>query len=440
MTAPLASDVPMKVGVLGLWHLGSVTAACLAAAGITTVAVDADPQVVAGLNRGEPPLFEPQLAELVREGMEKGTLVFTSELAALAAVDIVWVCYDTPVDEGDRADVARVVGQIEAIFPHLRDRAVVLVSAQLPVGTVAALERAFERGAGRRTVDFACSPENLRLGRAIRAFRDPGRIVIGVRNDRARRALSPLLARLCDTLIWTKVESAEMTKHALNAFLASAITLTNELAVICEQVGADAAELEGALRSDPRIGAEAYVRAGPAFGGGTLARDVRYLLGLAETRGLNVPLIASVIASNDAHRAWMLDTLHARLGLLRSRKLAVLGLAYKPGTDAIRRSPAVELVRQLIAESAQVSAFDPMVQAPPSDIAAQLTLAPTAPGAMRGAAAVVIATEWPQFRTLTAEDFVTNMDGNLVVDPGRFLAPTLAHDPRLKVVSIGSAS
>ncbi|HXW28325.1 MAG TPA: nucleotide sugar dehydrogenase [Xanthobacteraceae bacterium] len=430
----------MKVGVLGLWHLGSVTAACLAAADIATVAVDADPQVVAGLNRGEPPLFEPQLAELVREGMERGTLVFSSELAALAAVDIVWVCHDAPVDEEDRADVARVVGQIEAVFPHLRDGAVVLVSAQLPVGTVAALECAFARCAGRRTVDFACSPENLRLGRAIHAFRNPGRIVIGVRNDRARRTLTPLLARLCDTLIWTKVESAEMAKHALNAFLASAITLTNEIAVICEQVGADAAEVETALRSDPRIGAQAYVRAGPAFGGGTLARDLRYLLGLAQTRALNVPLIASVIASNDAHRAWMLDTLHARLGSLRSRKLAVLGLAYKPGTDAIRRSPAVELVRQLIAESAQVSAFDPMVRVSPSDIAAQLTLARSAPDAMTGAAAVVIGTEWPQFRTLTAEDFVTHMDGNLVIDPGRFLAPALAHDPRLKVVSIGSAS
>jgi UDPglucose 6-dehydrogenase len=430
----------MKVGVLGLWHLGSVTAACLAAAGIATVAVDADPQVVAALNRGEPPLFEPQLAELVREGVEKGTLAFTNELSALAAVDIVWVCHDTPVDEDDRADVAHVVGQIEAIFPHLRDRAVVLVSAQLPVGTVAALERAFAFCAGPRTVDFACSPENLRLGRAIAAFRNPGRIVIGVRNDRTRQVLSPLLARLCDTLIWTSVESAEMAKHALNTFLASAITLTNELAVICEHVGADATEVEAALRSDPRIGENAYVKPGPAFGGGTLARDIRYLLGLAGARGLKVPLIASVLPGNDAHRTWMLDTLRARLGSLRARKLAVLGLAYKPGTGAIRRSPAVELVRQLIAENAQVSAFDPMVQASPSDIAAQLTLAPTAPGAMMGAAAVVIATEWPQFRTLTAEDFVTSMDGNLIVDPGRFLASALAHDPRLKLVSIGSAS
>ena len=430
----------MKVGVLGLWHLGPVTAACLATAGITTVAIDADPQVVADLNRGAPPLFEPQLAELVREGMERGTLTFTSELAALATVDIIWVCHDAPVDDEDRADVAGVIGQIERIFPHLHDRAVVVLSAQLPVGTVAALERAFARCAGRRTVDFACSPENLRLGRAICAFRNPGRIVIGVRNDRARRALNPLFARLCDTLIWTTVESAEMVKHALNAFLASAISLTNELAVICERVGADAAEVEAALRSDPRIGTEAYVKAGPAFGGGTLARDIRYLLGLAEGCGLNVPVIAGVIASNDAHRAWMFDALHTRLGSLRSRKLAILGLAYKPGTDAIRRSAAVELARKLIAASAQVSAFDPLVQAAPPDIAAQLTLAPSASDAMMGAAAVVIATQWPQFRTLTAEDFLTHMDGNLIVDPGRFLAPTLAQDPRLEVVSIGFAS
>jgi UDPglucose 6-dehydrogenase len=430
----------MKVGVLGLWHLGSVTAACLAAADVLTTAVDTDPQVVARLKAGELPVFEPQLADLIRDGLERGTLAFSSELPGLSAFDVVWVCHDAALDDDDRADVTGVTAQVEAAFPYLRDGAVVLVSAQLPVGTVAALERTFALRVPGRVVDFACSPENLRLGSAVAAFRRPGRIVVGVRSERARRALAPLLGLLCDTLIWTSVESAEMAKHALNAFLANTIALTNELAVMCEKVGADAREVEAALRSDPRIGANAYVRPGPAFGGGTLARDLRYLLGLAEAHGMQVPLISSVIASNDRHRRWMLDTLHQRLGSLRARKLTLLGLAYKPGTSAIRRSPAVELARQLIGENALVSVFDPMVRALPAEIGSRLTFAPDAPAALRGATAVVIATEWPQFRALSAEDFASRMAGNLILDPGRFLAPILAHDPRLKVVSIGAAS
>jgi len=195
----------MKVAVLGLWHLGTVTAACLAGDGVVTMGIDDAAQIITKLGNGEPPLYEPGLAELVQEGLASGLLSFDTDAALLADADIVWVCHDTPVDDDDRADVESVVRRVEATFVHLKDGAVILVSAQLPVGTVARLETSFEAHANGRRVDFACSPENLRLGRALDIFRNPGRIVVGVRCERARDRLSPLLSRFCQNLIWMSI-------------------------------------------------------------------------------------------------------------------------------------------------------------------------------------------------------------------------------------------
>jgi UDPglucose 6-dehydrogenase len=351
--------------------------------------------------------------------------------------DIVWICHDTPVDDDDRADVAAVFRRVEAIFPHLKNGAVVLVSAQLPVGTVARLEKSFAAQANGRRVDFACSPENLRLGRALEIFRNPGRIVIGIRHERGRDKLSPLLSRFCQNLIWMSVESAEMVKHSLNAFLALSITFTNELATIAEQVGANVSDIEKALRSDPRIGPNAYVKAGPAFAGGTLARDVQFLSAIAEHEKLRTPLIGNIVASNRAHGQWSINQLRRRLGSLKGKTIAVLGLSYKPGTDAIRRSPSIELLRELLADGATIRVYDPAVRKLPDEFRSGVTIASDAKGAIAGAAAVVVATEWPQFRELDAEDFTGGMDGHVVLDPGAFLSPTIPKDPALTVLSIG---
>jgi UDPglucose 6-dehydrogenase len=315
----------------------------------------------------------------------------------------------------------------------------VLVSAQLPVGTVARLERSFAAVANGRHVDFACSPENLRLGRAIGVFLDPGRIIIGVRNDSAREKLAPLLTKFCQNLMWMNVESAEMVKHALNGYLALSITFTNELAVIAERIGANAADIERALRSDPRIGPNAYVKAGPAFAGGTLARDVQFLSAIAEQQRLKAPLIDSIIASNRAHGQWSLDQLRRKLAPLRGKAIAVLGLSYKPGTDAIRRSSSIELVRELLDEGAIVTAFDPAVRTLPRELDTAITLAKDARDALRNADAVVVATEWPEFRELSADDFAQGMAGRLILDPAAFLTSIRNH-PDLTVLSIGCAT
>jgi UDPglucose 6-dehydrogenase len=427
----------MKIAVLGLWHLGTVTATCVADAGVVTVGVDDDAKVVAKLASGEPPLYEPGLAELVQQQVSSGRLSFTTDTAAIADADIVWVCHDTPVDDDDRADVEAVVGRVEAIFPYLKDGAVVLVSAQLPVGTVARLEKSFAAQARGRQVDFACSPENLRLGRALDIFRNPGRIVIGVRNERTREKLTSLLSKFCQNLIWMSIESAEMVKHALNAFLALSITFTNELATIAERVGANAADIEKALRSDPRIGPNAYVKAGPAFAGGTLARDVQFLSDIAGRETLQTPLIDNIIASNRAHGRWSINQLRRRLGPLAGKTIAVLGLSYKADTDAIRRSPSIELLRELLADGAAVKVYDPAVRKLPNEFDAGVTVADNAKSAIAGSVAVVVATEWPEFRELLAKDFASATKGRLVLDPGAFLSPDISRDSALTVVSIG---
>ncbi len=430
----------MKVAVLGLWHLGTVTAACTAAAGVPTVGVDDDAGRIADLSRGEPPLFEPGLAELVRAGLDTKYLHFTTDTKAVSDADVVWVCYDTPVDDEDRADVAFVTRRVEGVFSNLKDGAVVLVSAQLPVGSIRALEQAFVTRKTGRSVAFACSPENLRLGQAIQVFQNPGRIVVGVRDERTRTVLEPLLRRFCDSLIWISVESAEMVKHALNAFLAVSITFTNEIATICERVGADASEVEAALRSDPRIGPRAYVKAGSSFAGGTLARDVNFLGSLAREHQLPVPVIDSVLASNRAHGQWALAQLRRWLQPLAGHTVAVLGLAYKAGTSTVRRSTSIELIRALVKEAAEVRAFDPKVTALPSDLAASVTLAADAKSAAHGAHALVVATEWPEFRNLSPDDIAGVMAGHIVLDAGRYLAPAFAANGRLKLISVGRVS
>lgn len=430
----------MRICVFGLWHLGCVTAACVAEAGHDVVAIDTDPLVIENLRNGVPPLFEPGLADLMQREVGAGRLRYSICLQDVAECEVLWVCHDTPVDDDDRADVAYVIKEVQTSFPYLRDGTVVLISAQLPVGTIAAIEEAFAEHADGREVTFACSPENLRLGKALEIFREPGRIIVGVRDGHARRVLEPLLGGICERLIWMSVESAEMVKHALNAFLAVCVTFTNEVAAICEKVGADASDVEKGLRSDPRVGQSAYVRPGPAFAGGTLARDIQFLSGIADHTQARAPLIDAVLPSNQAHRRWPFNQLISRLSPLARRRIAVLGLSYKPGTDSMRRSSAIELVHDLAAAGAEIRAYDPAVRELPHQLAARVELAPDVESAIKDAAAIVIATEWPEFRKLGEADFAAAAAGCIVLDPGRCLSPRVDVAGKFKVITIGTGA
>jgi UDPglucose 6-dehydrogenase len=430
----------MKVCVSGLWHLGTVTAACLASAGHDVTGLDPDPGVIERLGRGTPPLFEPGLEDLVKSGLASGRLRFTTNVAAAAGADLVWITTDTPVDDEDRADVESVVQGAAALFPHLRDGALVIVSSQVPVGTTRRLERMFEAVANGRRAGFGYSPENLRLGKAIEVFTKPDRVVAGVRRDADRETFAALLRPFTDRIEWMSVESAEMTKHALNAFLATSVTFANEIAALCEQVGADASEVERGLKSEARIGPKAYLSPGGAFAGGTLARDVMFLSQLGEARGVPTHVLSSVKTSNDAHRHWPERRLTEVLADLAGRTVAVWGLTYKPGTDTLRRSSAVELCTWLHARGARVHAHDPAVRELPASLASSIALASDPLAAADGADALVVATPWPDYRAVDADAVAGRMAGTLVLDANRFLGATLGRHPGLKYLSVGKAA
>jgi UDPglucose 6-dehydrogenase len=420
----------MNITVLGLWHLGAVTAACVATR-FSVTGLDFDPATVAKLSGGKAPLFEPGLDDLIAAGLASKNLSFTTDAStACANTDLLWCCYDTPVNDDDESDVEFVLGNLRRALAHLTKGALVLISSQLPVGTCAKLEAEFPQ------FHFACSPENLRLGKAIEVFTKADRFVVGLRTDARRALLEQLFAPFTAQVIFMRTESAEMVKHALNSFLAVSVTFINEIARLCEHVGADAKEVSAGLKSDIRIGAKAYLGPGGPFAGGTLARDVVTLTQLAAARGEQISLIPAIKQSNDGHRQWAFNRLRARLGELSGKTVAVLGLTYKPGTDTLRRSSAVELCEALVKAGAMVRAFDPVVKQSPPELGA-IALAGSAAEALRGADAAAVCTEWPEFRQLNWGDLAPAMRSPVFVDANRFLEKELKGIVGVEHLSVG---
>jgi UDPglucose 6-dehydrogenase len=427
----------MRVCVLGLWHLGCVTAACLARGGHSVIGIDPDTALVARLRSAEPPLLEPGLAELIGDGLSNNRLRFeVASAETIAGAEVFWVAFDTPVDEDDVAQVSAVVDPVLALIPSLPDHCLVLVSSQLPVGTtrklvdVAALN-------GRREFTFGYIPENLRLGKAIEVFTKPDRVVVGLQSQTDRAKVTALLAPFTDKIVWMSIESAEMTKHAINAFLATSVVFMNELATICERVGADAKEVESGLKSEMRIGPGAYLSPGGPFTGGTLARDVTTLFDLGKELRVPTSLVSAVRQSNNEHRFWALRKLKDRLGPLSGKRVAIFGLTYKPGTSTLRRSGAVELAQALRKEGAVAIGFDPVVGELPGDLCGVLTLASSAARAVAGVDALVLSTPWPEFRTLDWTSLLTSMASPNVIDAGWFLAPLLKQRRDVRYAAVG---
>jgi UDPglucose 6-dehydrogenase len=428
----------MRICVLGLWHLGSVTAAGLAALGHEVIGLDFDEQRILDLSKGIAPIFEPGLEDLIRQGLSTGNLRFSSEMEnATQDIDVLWVAYDTPVDDDDNADTNLVMAQIEPALLGMNEDVQVLVSSQLPVGSVRRLEQLTASKGGGRRLRIAYSPENLRLGSAVSDFLHPGRIVVGIRSDLDKELLRRLLSSITDSIEWMSVESAEMTKHAINAFLGTSVVFANELAAICESVGADAKEVERGLKSEGRIGPRAYLSPGAAFAGGTLARDIAFLTRMARVHDVNTPLLSSVLPSNDSHRHWVQRKLRGLFDDLSQTTIAVWGLTYKPGTDTLRRSMSVELCDWLIREGATVRVHDPMAKDLPQHWHGAVERYDQPIAAVQGAHALIMATEWPIYRTISSEQWNRCSDRLVVLDANRFLRNLAAAGGGLKYLAVG---
>jgi UDPglucose 6-dehydrogenase len=401
-----------------------------------TTGCDSEPEVIERLKQGHPPISEPGLNERISAGTAAQRLSFTTDVAAAVRnADAVWVTLDTPVDDQDAADVDFVEREIAKVFPYLSDGTIVLVSSQVPVGFTTRLETRFNSAFPKRRVGFAYSPENLQLGRAIESFCKPQRIVIGTRSEEVQRQLEPLLRPFCERLEWMSIESAEMTKHALNAFLATSVAYANEIAVICEQVGADAKQVERGLKSDARIGSRAYLGPGGPFAGGTLARDLRFLARLGHAHGVPTHLLAGVRQSNDEHKHWLERKVLELVGNLKGRTLAVLGLTYKPETDTLRRSGSMEFCDWAIRQGARVQAFDPAIHQLPVESSIQLCSG--VEPALFGADALVIGTAWKQFKEISADQVVAQMREPIVLDSARFLFSQMGTHPKVRYVTVG---
>ena len=351
---------PARVCTLGLWHLGSVVSACLADLGYRVTGYDPDPGRVQDLRKAVPPLYEPGLPDLIGAGLDSGRLTFTSDLPeALAKASFVLFTFDTPVDDNDRADLSGIFATATEMAATLEDGATVIVMSQMPVGSCQEIERAIQRTCPKRRFGLVYSPENLKLGQAIDRFLRPPIVALGADDESALDAAEAFFGAIPAPKLRLNLRTAETLKHALNAFSATCISFSNEIAALCDEVGADAVALAQAMRHDGRVGAETPLMPGLGFAGGTLARDLNALRAVGDRFRCDTPLLDAVLAVNEAQKERVLTKLRHVYGSLDGLTVSVFGLTYKPGTSTLRRSLSLELIAALAAQGSTVMAYDP---------------------------------------------------------------------------------
>jgi len=423
-----------RVCVVGLWHLGCVYSGCLARLGYRVIGTDEDTRIIEKLKEGKPPIFEPGLDNLVAEGMAHGSLDFVEDIerGALDA-DYVVIAYDTPVDAEDRVDLSpifRAANRLKIATRH----ATFVVSSQVPVGTCEQI--AMMLSDGGIAPDLAYVPENLRLGEAIERFMKPEMIVIGANSPSTISKVQALFAPINTKVIQMDLRSAEMAKHALNAFLATSISFANEVGNICDLVGADALNVAKALRSDSRIGQKALLRPGLGFAGGTLARDLRILQEAGKMHGYETILLDSVLDVNQRQNASIVNRLKLLVGELGGKSVAVLGLTYKSGTSTLRRSAALEIISRLQQEGAAVKAFDPQVSR--SDVAGETFLLCDDPYEVcENADILVVLNDWPGFVDLDFKRIRGIMRVPTMLDTQNLLDPSKVAESGIRCIGMG---
>jgi UDPglucose 6-dehydrogenase len=427
----------MKVTVLGLWHLGSVVSACISSSGHNVIGVDHDEKTILDLNSSKAPISEPNLNTLINVQLNNNQLKYSSDLNKVKDSEILWITYDTPVDDDDKADVDFVMNKIKEALDLIDKNTLVLISSQLPVGSIKILEDYTHQNFKEKDITFACSPENLRLGNSIDVFMNPDRVIIGYRKESDRKKLMALFKPITSKIEWMSVESSEMTKHAINAFLATSVTFANEIAVICEIVGADAKEVERGLKSESRIGPKAYLSPGAAFAGGTLARDVQFLGTKSSNNNLILPLINSIKISNDKHKKWIQNQITSNNKNINSLTVCIWGLTYKPGTDTLRRSLSVELSQWLYEQGVTVKVFDPVINTLPKNLINKVELFLDPFDALSSSDILIIGTEWEIFKENITHIQNYKNKNLTIIDPNRFLSGLFDNDD-INYISVGS--
>ncbi len=422
------------VAVIGTGYVGLVTAAGFAELGSEVFCVDVDAEKVARLERGEIPIYEPGLEEVVSRN--RARLHFSTELGpALAHARLLFVAVGTPPTYSGDADLSAVYAVVDALPPS-EGHALVMKST-VPVGTGAAIRRRLA-ATGKEGLAYVSCPEFLKEGSAVADFRRPDRVVVGDEGDWAGDAVAELYAPLDAPLVRTDIPSAEMVKLASNAFLATKISFINEIANVCEETGADVAEVARGMGLDGRIGPQ-FLQAGIGFGGSCFPKDVSALKQLAGNTGYHFQLLTAVVEVNELQKRRVIGKLQKHLGSLVGREVALLGLAFKPHTDDMREASSLVLAARLQADGARVRAYDPVAEEEAARLLVGVDLADDALGAITGADAVVLVTEWPEFGELDLDAVSAAMRGDLLVDGRNYLDPTAVRAAGLKYEGVGRA-
>jgi UDPglucose 6-dehydrogenase len=410
----------MNIAVVGTGYVGLVTGACFAEYGVSVVAVDKDAPKIAMLQKGQVPIYEPGLEEMVRRNMREGRLAFSTDMkAAVERALVILIAVGTPTGDGGAADLSFVREVALAVARHMNGYKVVVTKSTVPMGTGAMVRRLIEENQ-KEKVPFSVvsNPEFLREGAAIEDFMRPNRIVIGAEDPQAVAILKDLynpLYLIETPFVVTSVVSAEMIKYASNAFLATKVSFINEIASLCEAVGADVHEVARGMGLDNRIGKK-FLHPGPGFGGSCFPKDTRAVLKMAEDSGVPARIIQAVIEVNEMQIGRMVEKITRAVGGLRGKTIACLGLSFKPNTGDLRESPALRIIRELIAAGARIRAYDPAAMQEAHEVLPEIACADDAYDAARGCDALVIATEWNQFRSLDWDRMKKVLKSPTVVD------------------------
>ena len=433
----------MNIVVIGTGYVGLVSGACFSEFGFTVTCVDKDAGKITALEQGIIPIYEPGLDDLVKRNHSAGRLNFTTDLGpAVQAADAVFIAVGTPTRRGDgHADLSFVFAAAEEVAGHLSGYTVVVTKSTVPVGTGKQVEQVIRTANPSADFDIASNPEFLREGSAISDFMRPDRVVVGVRSERAKEVMRQLYRPLYlieKPVLFTELETAELIKYAANAFLAVKISYINQMADLCEKVGANVHDVAKGMGLDNRIGSK-FLHPGPGYGGSCFPKDTLALVKTAESFDSPVSIVEEVVAYNQARKFAMANRVQAAFsGEVKGRKLAILGLAFKPETDDMRESPAIEIITKLSEAGAEISAYDPAAMDEARGLLPEsVRFADSAQSCLDGADGAVVVTEWNEFRALTPQLFAQLMAGDVLVDLRNIYAPEQMREVGLTYLSIG---
>jgi UDPglucose 6-dehydrogenase len=441
----------MKLTVVGTGYVGLVTGACFAEMGNDVLCIDVDADKIEKLKKGEIPIFEPGLREIVLRNVEQGRLHFGTDVReGVRFGTMQFIAVGTPPDEDGAADMQHVLAAARSIGEHMTDYKLVIDKSTVPVGTADAVHEAIAQALAARGVSVPYSvvsnPEFLKEGAAVEDFMRPDRIVVGADDVRARYLMQALYApfqRQRDKLVLMDVRSAELTKYAANAMLATRISFMNEMALLAEKLGADIEQVRRGIGSDPRIGTQ-FLYAGCGYGGSCFPKDVKALVHSASNVGEPLHVLAAVERANERQKHVLVDRIVARYGEdLRGRHFALWGLAFKPDTDDLREAPSRVIVAELARRGARITAHDPEAMAAARKVFAgvpSLEFAPTPMQALEGVDALVIVTEWKAYRSPDFARMATLMRERVIVDGRNLFDPALVRDAGFDYTPIGRSA